>query len=142
MGKILDECFRARMDVLRNRFPLREFRREFVAQFARKGTVFIQGAAIDIADAMVSDESHGLIFSCQQHIDKALRLVRRWGFEVVERRTQGNIPCYQVLLPEEYLLRQMGSLNIGQRRTQLRSQRHNDSLSRETLDEYRKALVI
>lgn len=122
--KLMDECFRARMDELRNRFPLMKFRDEFVREFARQGIVYIQPKAVGVC-SVYADRNCGLIFSQQEHIETALRLLRRWGFDVEEWHDRKNYKkwAYAVMLPEVYLRNKQSSDKLGERRTALRSLR-------------------
>lgn len=122
----MDECFTARMDILRDRFPLQEFREQFVKEFARTGIVYIQtiAAKYDGMQMLLSKE-HGFIFSSQRHIDTAIALLKRWGF-VVEIFYDHHLklsPAYAVMLPEAYLRNKISIAKIGMRRTDLRRER-------------------
>lgn len=120
--KLMDKCFRARMDELRNRFPLKEFLDVFVSEFARMGIVYIQPKAMGVGN-VYADRDCGLIFAQQEHIKTALRLLRRWGFDVEERHDRKDYKkwAYAVMLPEEYLRNKQSSDRLGERRTALRS---------------------
>lgn len=120
--KLMDKCFRARMDELQNRFPLKEFLDVFVNEFARIGIVYIHPKAMGVVN-IYADRSYGLIFAQQEHIKTALRLLRRWGFDVEERHNRKDYEkwAYAVMLPEEYLRNKQSSDRLGERRTALRS---------------------
>ena len=121
----LDECFKARMDYLRNRFPINDFRRLFKEQYERYGMVMIQPITInDMVDVMVVDERHGFIFNDEHNLNVALRLLRLWGFNVATRREHDNqmtYTAYIVQLPDDYLIHHVGSDKAGSIRTGLRS---------------------
>ena len=121
----LDKCFKARMDYLRERFPLEDFRRLFKQQYMRNGLVMIQPIVNkNMNDVMIADSDAGFIFNNEHNLDVALRLLRLWGFDVTIRREHDERKAYTayiVQLPDEYLRRQMGSDRAGIIRTGLRS---------------------
>lgn len=137
----LDECFKARMNTLRGRFPLDDFRKKFREEYARRGIVMIQDKVVnvDLAGGMTLDSDHGFIFSSQRNLDIALWLLRRWGFNVMLRREHDErqvYSAYVVQLPDEYLRRQMGSDRAGIISTGLRSVRDVDRTKRKESSEH------
>lgn len=122
----LDECFKARMDYLRERFPLEDFRKKFKEEYTRRGMVMMQDKPVNMLNScgMVLDSEHGFIFSSQHNIDIALWLVRRWGFSVTKRcehEGRKEFSAYIVQLPDEYLRRMVVSDKAGMVKTGLRS---------------------
>lgn len=121
----LDECFKARMDYLRERFPLEDFRRLFKQQYVRYGLVMIQPIVNkDMYDVMIADNEAGFIFNNEHNLDVALRLLRLWGFSVTTRREHDErraYTAYIVQLPDDYLTHHVGSDKAGIIRTGLRS---------------------
>ena len=121
----LDECFKARMDYLRGRFPLEDFRKKFKEEYARRGMVMMQPTIVStLSEGVTHDCSHGFLFKTQRNLDFALWLVRRWGFSVTKRcEHEGGreYAAYIVQLSDEYLRRQVGSDKAGIIRTGLRS---------------------
>lgn len=121
----LDECFKARMDYLLERFPLEDFRRLFKQQYVRNGLVMIQPIVNkDMDDVMVADSNAGFIFNNEHNLDVALRLLRLWGFDVTTRREHDEhktYTAYIVQLPNDYLTHHVGSDKAGIIRTGLRS---------------------
>ena len=144
---MIDECFSRRMDVLHERFPLREFRREFVEQFANHGLVLIQGTPVEYVGISVMrvDDRNGFIFAKQRYIDTALRLARRWGFDVERREHRGwgdkDLHAYAVTIPHGYLRNRMSREAIGRMHTRDRSSMHRQT---EEAKEYirKESLVI
>lgn len=121
----LDECFKARVDYLRERFPLEDFRKKFKEEYARRGMVMMQPTIVSsLSEGVTLDCSHGFLFKTQHNLDVALRLLRLWGFDVTMRREHDERKAYTayiVQLPDEYLRRQMGSDKAGIIRTGLRT---------------------
>lgn len=121
----LDECFKARMDYLRERFPLKDFRKKFKEEYARRGMVMMQPTIVStLSEGVTHDSSHGFLFKTQHNLDIALWLVCRWGFCVTKRcEHEGGreYTAYIVQLSDEYLRRQLGSDKAGIIRTGLRS---------------------
>lgn len=121
----LDECFKARVDYLRERFPLEDFRKKFKEEYARRGMVMMQPTIVStLSEGVTHDCSHGFLFKTQHNLDVALRLLRLWGFDVTIRREHDErktYTAYIVQLPEEYLRRQLGSDKAGIIRTGLRT---------------------
>ena len=123
----LDECFKARMDILQKRFPLEEFRRKFKEEYARRGMVMIRNKVVnlDLDGGMKLDPDYGFIFSSQHNLDIALRLLRLWGFRIIGRCDEYDHPgeafAYYIQLPDEYLRRHLGSWQAGRVGTGLRS---------------------
>ena len=121
----LDECFKARMDYLRERFPLEDFRKMFKEEYARRGMVIMQPTIVStLSEGVMHDCSHGFLFKTQHNLDIALWLVRRWGFGVTKRCEHDDrkeYTAYIVQLPDEYLRRKQGSDKAGIIRTGLRS---------------------
>lgn len=121
----LDECFKARMDHLRKRFPIESFRRLFKQQYVRYGLVMIQPIVNkDMNDVMIADSNAGFIFNNEHDLDVALRLLRLWGFEVTMRREHDErktYTAYIVQLPDDYLTHHVGSDKAGIIRTGLRT---------------------
>ena len=121
----LDECFKARMDYLRDRFPIEDFRRCFKEQYRQNGMVMIQPTTNStMAAVMIADEQHGFIFRTQHDLDVALRLLRLWGFNVTTRRETDlhrEYTAYIVQLPDDYLTHHVGSDRAGSIRTGLRT---------------------
>lgn len=123
--RFLDECFKARMDYLQQRFPIESFRRMFKQQYVRNGLVMIQPIVNkDMDDVMIADSKAGFIFNNEHNLDVALRLLRLWGFDVTMRREHDErktYTAYIVQLSDEYLRRQLGSDKAGIIRTGLRA---------------------
>ena len=121
----LDECFKARVDYLRERFPLEDFRKKFKEEYARCGMVMMQPTIVStLSEGVALDCSHGFLFKTQHNLDIALWLVRRWGFSVMKRcEHEGGreYTAYIVQLSDEYLRRQLGRDKAGIIRTGLRS---------------------
>ncbi len=121
----LDECFKARVDYLRERFPLEDFRKKFKEEYARRGMVMMQPTIVSTpSKGFMFHYSHGFLFKTQHNLDVALRLLRLWGFSITERcEHEGGreYTAYIVQLPDEYLRRQMGSDKAGIIRTALRT---------------------
>ena len=121
----LDECFKARMDYLRKRFPIESFRRLFKQQYVRNGLVMIQPIVNkDMNDVMIADSNVGFIFNNEHDLDVALRLLRLWGFNVTTRRETDlhrTYTAYIANLPDDYLTHHVGSDKAGRIRTGLRS---------------------
>lgn len=121
----LDECFKARVDYLRERFPLDDFRKKFKEEYARRGVVMMQPTIVStLSEGVTHDCSHGFLFKTQHNLDIALWLVRRWGFSVTKRcEHEGGreYTAYIVQLSDEYLRRQLGSDKAGIIRTGLRT---------------------
>ena len=122
----MDECFRARMEYTRDRFPLEEFRKRFLEEYTRYGKVTIQGEIISMPNVggLVNNSEYGFMFSNQHSLDFALRLIRRWGFDVIHVRKRNEIrkcTAYIVQLPHKYIVRHLGSERAGIIRTGLRS---------------------
>ena len=121
----LDECFKARMDYLRKRFPIEDFRRLFKEQYARNGMVMIQPITNSaMAGVMIADVECGFMFNNEHNLNVALRLLRLWGFNVTIRREHDEhkeYMAYIVQLPDEYLKRHVGGDKAGSIRTGLRS---------------------
>ena len=121
----LDECFKARMDYKRNRFPIEDFRRCFKEQYRRNGVVMIQPIVNkDMYDVMIADDQHGFLFNSERNLDVALRLLHLWGFSVTIRREHDEYmerTAYIVQLPDEYLKHHVGSDKAGIIRTGLRT---------------------
>ena len=121
----LDECFKARMDYLQQRFPIESFRRMFKQQYVRNGLVMIQPIVNkDMADVIIADSEAGFIFNNEHNLDVALRLLRLWGFDVTMRREHDErktYTAYIVQLSDEYLRRQLGSDKAGIIQTGLRT---------------------
>ena len=121
----LDECFKARMDYLRKRFPVEEFRQYFKEQYRRNGVVMIQPIVNkDMDGVMIADDRHGFMFNSERNLDVALRLLRLWGFDVTKRREHDErraYTAYIVQLPDDYLTRHVGSDKAGIIRTGLRT---------------------
>ena len=121
----LDECFKARMDHLRKRFPIESFRRLFKQQYVRYGLVMIQPIVNKyMNDVMIADSNAGFIFNNEHDLDVALRLLRLWGFEVTMRREHDErktYTAYIVQLPDDYLTHHVGSDKAGIIRTGLRT---------------------
>ena len=91
----LDECFKARMDYLRKRFPIESFRRLFKQQYVRNGLVMIQPIVNkDMDGVIIADSEAGFIFNNEHNLDIALRLVRRWGFGVTMRQEHDERKTY------------------------------------------------
>ena len=114
----LDECFKARMDYLQERFQIEDFRKQFKKEYVRHGMVMIQDVTQEMLNSwgMVLDNEHGFIFKTQHNLDIALWLVRRWGFSVTrrcERDGRREYSAYIVQLPDDYLRRTMGSDRAG-----------------------------
>lgn len=125
----MDECFRAW--AMSNRFPLKDFRKKFLEEYARKGMVLIQPMILDdqFDGGMRVDNQHGFIFSRQDFLDIALRLLRRWGFDVMlirEIYENRAMTAYLVDLPDEYIRRHCGSYIAGVVRTYHRSKQNVD----------------
>lgn len=146
---MIDECFMARMQTLHGRFPLREFREQFLKEYTRHGIVLIQGTTYSFkGDApMVADMECGIVFSEQRLLNIALRLCRRWGFNVDRREHKGaggrDLPAYYVSIPTEYLRHRMSSEAVGKMLTRDRSYIHrNTPEGREHVEEQRKYLWI
>jgi len=103
----LDECFKARVDCLRERFPLEDFRKKFKEEYARRGMVMMQPTIVStLSEGVTHDGSHGFLFKTQHNLDTALWLVRRWGFSVTmrcEHEGGREYTAYIVQLPDEYL---------------------------------------
>ena len=131
----LDECFKARMDNLRDRFPIEDFRRCFKDQYRQNGMVMIQPTTNStMAAVMIADEQHGFIFRTQHDLDVALRLLRLWGFNVTTRRETDlhrEYTAYIVQLPDDYLTHHVGSNKAGIIRTGLRSISNVDRTKRQ-----------
>ena len=150
MGKMIDECFRARMQVLHGRFPLREFREQFLKAYAEHGLVLIQGVMNPGQTApMMADRDCGFIFSEERFIDIAVALCRRWGFDVRRQEykdyTGRDLPAYCVTIPAGYLRRRMGSDAVGRMQTRDRSIIHANTPEGKRhiqKEEQRKYLVI
>ena len=130
--QMIDECFRARMDVLCGRFPMKTFREQFVKQYAEHGLVLIQGKGYDFRGQrlMVVDSECGIIFSEQRFVNIAVRLCQKWGFKV-ERNEHKNslgddMPAYSVTIPDDYLRNRMSSEAIGRMHTRDRSIEHSN----------------
>ena len=121
----LDECFKARMDYLRKRFPIESFRRLFKQQYVRYGLVMIQPIVNkDMNDVMIADSNSGFTFNNEHDLDVALRLLRLWGFDVTMRREHDErktYTAYIVQLPDDYLTHHVGSDRAGIVRTGLRT---------------------
>ena len=121
----LDECFKARVDYLRERFPLEDFRKKFKEEYARRGMVMMQPTIIStLSKGVAHDCLHGFLFKTQHNLDIALWLVRRWGFSVTKRCEHeggGEYTAYIVQLPDEYLRRHQGRDKAGIIRTGLRT---------------------
>ena len=121
----LDECFKTRIDYLRKRFPVEEFRRCFKEQYRRNGVVMIQPIVNkDMYDVMIADDRHGFMFNSERNLDVALRLLRLWGFDVTTRREHDErrtYTAYIVQLPDDYLTHHVGSNKAGIIRTGLRT---------------------
>lgn len=73
---MIDECFMARMNTLYRRFPLHEFREQFVKAFAEHGLVLIQGSTyyFDGKAPMTVDYHCGFIFSEERFVNIAVKL--------------------------------------------------------------------
>ena len=121
----LDECFKARMDYLGERFPLEDFRKKFKEEYARRGMVMMQPTIVStLSEGVTLHCSHGFLFKTQHNLDVALWLVRRWGFIVTKRcEHEGGreYTAYIVQLSDEYLRRHLGSDKAGIIRTGLRT---------------------
>ena len=129
--QMIDECFRARMDALCGRFPMKTFREQFVKQYAEHGLVLIQGKGYDFrGQRLMVDSECGIIFSEQRFVNIAVRLCQKWGFKV-ERNEHKNslgddMPAYSVTIPDEYLRNRMSSEAIGRMHTRDRSIEHSN----------------
>ena len=130
--QMIDECFRARMDALCGRFPMKTFREQFVKQYAEHGLVLIQGKGYDFRGErlMVVDSECGIIFSEQRFVNIAVKLCQKWGFKV-ERNEHKNslgddMPAYSVTIPDDYLRNRMSSEAIGRMHTRDRSIEHSN----------------
>jgi hypothetical protein len=146
MSKMMDECFRARMETLHGRFPLQEFREQFVKQFAENGLVLIQGKAYDcFGDGMTADRARGFIFSEERFIGMAVGLCRRWGFNVERKETLddfcGKMTGYNVTIPTDYLRRRMSSEAVGRMHTRDRSIIHANTPEGREHKERRERLL-
>ena len=121
----LDECFKARMDYKRDRFPIEDFRRCFKEQYRQNGVVMIQSIVNkDMDGVMIADDRHGFMFNSERNLDVALRLLRLWGFDVTMRREHDErrtYTAYIVQLPDDYLTHHVGSDKAGIVRTGLRT---------------------
>ena len=134
--KFMDECFRARMEYTRDRFPLEEFRKRFLEDYTHYGKVTIQGEILSMPNVggLVNNREYGFAFSNQHSLDFALRLIRRWGFDVIHVRKRKAIreyTAYIVQLPQEYIVRHLGSERAGIIRTGLRSIKDIDMTKRQ-----------
>ena len=123
----MDECYHARINMICGRFPIETFREQFVKTFSKRGMVLIQGKAVPFRDTgpMQVDSACGFIFTEQRLINIAVRLCRRWGFNV-ERHEHRNsagmdLPAYSVTFPEEYLRNRISSDALGRMKTYARS---------------------
>ena len=136
----LDECFKARMDYLRGRFPLEDFRKKFKEEYARRGVVMMQPTIVStLSEGVTHDCSHGFLFKTQHNLDFALWLVRRWGFSVTKRcEHEGGreYTAYIVQLSDEYLRRQVGSDKAGIIRTGLRTLSNVDRTKKQKPSDY------
>ena len=124
--EFMDECLRARLDYLQDRFQIEDFRRMFREEYARRGKGMIQDKTVTVklAGGMTLDAEHGFIFSSKRNLDFALRMLRRWGFNVIHRREhdrRGERSAYVVQLGDEFISRRLGSEKAGHIRTGLRS---------------------
>ena len=129
---LMDECYRARVNEQLERFPLREFRRAFVEQYAAHGVVFIQAYTYDSAPRrMWPDPDAGFMFRRKSDVDTAIWLVRRWGFSVIfckgKKYRYPKYDVYIVQLPDKYLRNKISRGKIGDMRTALRSKKHLDA---------------
>ena len=120
----MDECFMARMDYLRGRFSLKDFKRHLKEQYAQHGIAQIQHSINqDQKDVMNADAQYGFIFNNEHARDIALQLIRRWGFSITKRREYDDTReylAYLVQLPDDYIIRHAGSIKAGLIRTGLR----------------------
>ena len=136
----MDKCFKARMEYQQNKFPLDEFRKRFLEDYTRYGKVTIQGEILSMPNigGLVNNREYGFVFSNQHSLDFALRLIRRWGFDVIhvrKRNASKECTAYIVQLPHEYVVRHVGSERAGIIRTGLRSIKDIDMTKRR--DPYR-----
>ena len=124
--KLMDECFRARVNEQRKRFPLREFRRAFVEQYAAHGVVLIQAYNYNGLEPgrMLHDPDVGFMFGRKSDVDTAIWLVRRWGFSVTlckgKKYRFPKYDVYIVQLPDEYVRNKIGRGKIGDIHNSLR----------------------
>lgn len=95
----------------------------FVQEFARNGIVYIQSKTFVGIDDIYTDRDCGLIFAQKEHVETAIRLLRRWGFDVEKRHDRKDFKkwAYAVMLPEKYLLNKQSSDKLGVRSTELRN---------------------
>lgn len=126
MTKMMDECFRARMNVLTGRFPLQEFREAFVKEMAEHGMVLIQGAAFCTSRLMETVENSGIVFNSKHNAHIAMYLARRWGFDV-EPIDRGELTGCRVTFPQDYLRQHIGSDQLGRMRTRDRNALHRET---------------
>ena len=77
----LDECFKARMDYLRERFPLEDFRKKFKEEYTRRGMVMMQDKPVNMLNScgMVLDPFMGTATTAVAAIKKHRHYV---GFEL------------------------------------------------------------
>ena len=129
-NQMIDKCFKARIDALCGRFPMKTFREQFMKEYAEHGLVLIQGKTYEFSGErfMIVDSKCGIIFSEQRFVNIAIKLCQKWGFKV-ERKDHKNcfgedMPAYSVTIPDEYLRNRMSSEAIGRMRTRDRSIEH------------------
>ena len=146
---MIDECFKSRIQTLRGRFPLQEFREQFVKAYAEHGLVLIQGSTyyFDGKESMTVDYHCGFIFSEERFVNIAVKLCRRWGFNVERREHKDtadrDMPAYYVTIPKDYLRRRMSSEAVGRMQTRDRSIIHaNTPEGRKYTEEQRKNLWV
>lgn len=146
---MIDECFKARIQTLHGRFPLQEFREQFVKAFAEHGLVLIQGSTyyFDGKASMTVDYHCGFIFSEERFVNIAVKLCRRWGFNVerCEHKDAAgrDLSAYYVTIPKDYLRRRMSSEAVGRMQTRDRSIIHaNTPEGRKHTEEQKKNLWI
>ena len=151
MSKMMDECFRARMEAEYGRFPLQEFREQFVKQFAEHGFVLIQGSTYFFdkrpPSVMSVEYKCGFLFSQERFINIAVGLFRRWGFNVERQEHKGwggmDLPAYYVTIPYDYLRNRMSSEAVGRMHTRDRSIIHaNTPEGREHKERHERLLEI
>ena len=124
--EFMDECLRARLEYLQDRFQIEDFRRMFRQEYARRGMVMIQDKAstVKLAGGMTLDAEYGFIFSSKRYLDFAMCMLRHCGFNVIHRREhdrRGEYSAYVVQLGDEFISRRLGSERAGRIRTGLRS---------------------
>jgi hypothetical protein len=146
---MIDKCFKARIQTLHGRFPLQEFREQFVKAYAEHGLVLIQGSTyyFDGKASMTVDYHCGFIFSEERFVNIAVKLCRRWGFNVERREHKDtadrDMPAYYVTIPKDYLRRRMSSEAVGMMQTRDRSIIHaNTPEGRKYTEEQRKNLWV